>query len=97
MLGTSVLTAYNGTWYGSGWYYPPFFLFLWPLFIGLFILAWIFFWRFRRSYWNRCGPYGLSRTHGWNPEEVIRMRLAKGEISAEEYEALLQRLERGRT
>lgn len=79
--------------YGNWPYVFPWFFFVWILFFGLVFLIWYLFFRFRRRWgcgygWYRSGMYG----HRDTPEEIARIRFAKGEITEEEFERLKEKL-----
>lgn len=78
--------------YGSGSYFFPWFLILWIPFLVAFFTLWFLFFRFRWKY--GCGWYGAHHfgTHGTSAE-ILKIRYAKGEITAEEYEEMKRRID----
>lgn len=71
----------------------PWFFFAWILFFGLVFLIWYLFFRFRWRLGYGYGWYGSGRySHRDTPEEIARIRFAKGEITEEEFERLKEKL-----
>ncbi len=66
-----------GMWSGMGW------MWLWPLVLVIVVIA-VAFWAVGRSRRETSGPDA--------PEEVLRQRLARGEIEIEEYRARVAEL-----
>lgn len=79
--------------YGYWPYVFPWFFFAWILFFGLVFLIWYLFFRFRWRWGCGHGWYGNGR-HSYRdtPEEIARIRFAKGEIVEEEFERLKEKL-----
>ncbi len=80
-------------WYGTGPFFFPWVLIWTALFLGLWLFAFFVFfrWRARWACGNVC--YGHYRVGpSGTPEEILRIRLAKGDISHDEYEELLRRI-----
>jgi uncharacterized membrane protein len=79
----------------SGRYYPfgGFFFLFFILIIGFFIVR-VAFWgtrasRYDQGYYQRGGGGGVNR-----PAMIARMRYARGEITREQYDQIMQDLER---
>jgi uncharacterized membrane protein len=83
---TQLLMHVDGHWGGPWWGGTVFFLFF-VLIFGLF--AFKFFW-WRPWRWHG-GWYGAPA----GPEEVLRLRLARGEISEADFERLSEVLKKG--
>ncbi len=82
--------GWGGGW-GFGWI---FFIFLAIFLSRMFWGGWG--WGWRRRYWRYGGwggPYGYGPDHA-HAEEILRERLARGEIDQAEYERLLEVLRR---
>lgn len=90
-LETAIQTQqYIWNW-GWGAYFPALFV-GWIVFLAVMILFWFLIFRLRTKYWYGC--------YGWNPSSasggavaILKARLAKGEITPEEYEDLKRRIE----
>ncbi len=85
MMGTAPGPYYP--WYGRGsFFFFPFGLLF--VFILIFFLVRVAFWG---SGWRGYGWYGGYRGHG-DPEQIIRRRYARGEITKEQFDQMLRDL-----
>jgi putative membrane protein len=72
------------------WIFPFTFMVLMMLFMGLCV-----FWFFRRSGCPMCGWWNTPRTKDLEaPRQILDRRYASGEITKEQYEGIMQDLER---
>jgi len=72
------------------WIFPLTFMVLMMLFMGLWV-----FWFFRRSGCPMCGWWNTSMTKDLEaPRQILDRRYASGEITKEQYEGIMQDLER---
>jgi uncharacterized membrane protein len=76
-------------------------MFLWlPFVFFLFFVPWMLFRPARYGYGPGCGMHhamdpsmhGTPMSAGSDPVQIVRERLARGEITPEEYEAILRKL-----
>lgn len=80
-----------GPWYAGNYSIYPWFPVLWIALIGLFFLAFFVFFRMGRRYWCSNGWWGRTwMGNPGSPEEILRVRLARGEITRQEYQELLE-------
>ncbi len=77
--------------FGFGWVWGilGFFFFLW-------IFSWIFSpWGWGRSWWRWGGPYRYYQPWGHEDAvEILRARYARGEITKEQFDSMMQDLRR---
>lgn len=82
-------------WSGGGWWWPfglIFFVFLMVMITRL--IFWRRGWGPRHGYWGHPGWYGPPGAGHVPAEEILRQRLAKGEIDETEYKRLKEILEK---
>lgn len=70
--------------FGFGW------LFMILLAILFFLIIW---WIFRASHWGHYHPASEKRAVKEEPLDILKMRLAKGEITRKEYSELKREIE----
>jgi len=78
----------SGPYYGGGWYFFPYgfiFFFFFVFFIAR-LIFWPFAWGWRRNYWYR---------HD-DAYYILRQRYARGEITKDQYDRMMQDLEQHR-
>lgn len=73
------------------WYFPLF----WVVPLIFFLLAWIVLWRFAWGGRYRRGSFCSSRPLAGGYREILKRRLAEGDIDEEEYDRLLGKLGEG--
>ena len=85
-------------WGGFGGFGWIFFVFLLVFLSRVLFGGWGWGWGWRRRYWRYggWGPYGYGYGDPQHAEEILRARLARGEIDEAEYERLLEVLRRQR-
>lgn len=80
----------HGYWFGGyGWIGMIIFMLFWLLVLGG--LIWLVVWAARRS---GTGSRNSNLPAGNTPKEIAQMRYAKGEITREQYQQLLEDLNR---
>ncbi len=79
-----------GYWFGQyGWIGMLISMLIWILVIGG--LVWLVVWAVRRS---GAGNYNTNLPAGPSAKEIVQQRYARGEISREQYQQLLEDLNR---
>lgn len=82
----------HGYWFGPlGWVGMIINILIWLLFIGGFV--WLIVWAVRRSS-SGGGSFTAAPPAPQSPKEIAQMRYARGEITREQYQQMLEDLNR---
>lgn len=87
------ISGINSAWYGTEPFFFPLFFVGWILFLGFGLFAFFVFFRLRNRFGCGYGWYGGARygSQG-NTEDILNTRLARGDITLEEYDELVRRI-----
>lgn len=86
-----------GTTAEGNWIFPWYFPLFWVLPLALFFFVWFLLWRFasRRRYWGGAFYCNRGLSDG-SHIEVLKLRLAEGDIDEEQYDRLAKKLGGGK-
>lgn len=86
-----------GTTAEGNWVFPWYFPLFWVLPVIFFLFVWFFLWRvaFRGRYWRSSCYYNRGLSDG-SYTEILKRRLAEGDIDEVQYDRLVRKLGEGR-